>query len=796
MNSASMEILKLSDKELVDFSKKNGLSLSLAEMKAVQNYFKKIKREPFKAELETIAQTWSEHCKHKTLTGIINYKGVDAKGKKVNIKYNNMLKETVFKATTELNKKWCLSVFRDNAGVIEFDKLNGIAFKVETHNHPSALDPYAGAATGVGGCVRDIMGVGLGAKPLAVTGVLCVGNPGANSRNVPEGSHHPKYILEKAVKGVGDYSRDKGIPVINGGVRFDDGYMANPLVYAGTMGIMPKSTINKDVKTGDYAVGVGRKTWLDGIHGATMSSRDLDEDAGASGVPQGDPKFQKKLLDAQLKARDLKLYRAVTDCGAGGYSSAFGELGEKTGVKIELEKIPVKQEGMEPWQIWISETQERMAFVVPPENVKKFVEIFKKAGVEATIIGRFTSDKKLTLTYNSEIVGQMDMEFLHKGVPKTVKQAAYKPVKETLQKPVKFDAEKIKESLEKVLSDLAVCSQEKILRQYDSELQGQTAVKPLHGANVPGDAAVICPDKVVKGTKKGIALSNGFNQQYGKVNTYKMAAGAIEESLRNAVAVGANPDRISVLDNFCWGNPNKPEVLGSLVRAAQACYDMSKKFGAPFISGKDSLYNEYVVGGKTFAIPSALLISAMGVVDNVKNTMTLDFKRAGNVIMILGVTRNELGQSVFNRVNEISGGIVPEVYPEESLKIMRGVYKAANKGLIKACHDISVGGIASAISEMSFAGKKGVKINIDNIPAYKYMTPAEILFSESNGRFLIEVKSENVKKVKALFKGSSFAEIGSVCGCDEIIFESAKEKTEIKEKTEKLSNCWKNTIKL
>ncbi|MCL1972486.1 MAG: phosphoribosylformylglycinamidine synthase subunit PurL [Endomicrobia bacterium] len=795
MNRNNMEILKLSDKELVNFSKKNSLSLNLQEMKAVQNYFKKLKREPAKAELETIAQTWSEHCKHKTLTGVIKYKGADSKGKKVNVTYNNMLKETIFKATMELNKPWCLSVFRDNAGVIEFDRLSGIAFKDETHNHPSALDPYAGAATGVGGCVRDIMGVGTGAKPLAVTGVLCVGNPETPANKVPKGSHHPKFVLKNAVAGVRDYSRDHGIPVINGGVRFDDGYMSNPLVYAGVMGIMPKSAINKDVKTGDLAVAVGRKTWLDGIHGATMSSRDLDENAGASGVPQGNPKFQKKILDAQLKARDLKLYRAVTDCGAGGYSSAFGELGEKTGVNIELEKIPVLKKGLEPWQIWVSETQERMAFVVPAKNIKKFLEIFKKAGVEAVVIGKFTSDKKLTLTYNNAFVAQMDMEFLHKGVPKSIKNAVYTPKKETLQKPVKFNDAKIKESLKKVLADLAVCSQEPIIKKYNSEVQGQTVVKPLAGG-VPSDASVICPDKVIKGTKKGIVLSHGLNPEYGKVNTYKMAASAVEESLRNAVAVGANPDRIAVLDNFCWGNPNKPEVLGSLVAAARACYDMSKKFGVPFISGKDSLYNEYTVGGKAYAIPSALLISAMGVADNVKNTMTMDFKRAGNIIMLLGITRNELGQSVFNRVNKISGGVVPEVYPEESLKIMRGIYKAANKGLIKACHDISAGGLATAVSEMAFAGQKCVKINIDAVKCKEKMTFAEILFSESNGRFIVEVSPDNAAKVKEIFKGSVCSEIGHVCNCSEIIFESDKNKINAAEKSAILLSSWKNTINL
>ncbi|MCL2389328.1 MAG: phosphoribosylformylglycinamidine synthase subunit PurL [Elusimicrobia bacterium] len=794
MNCAEIKILKLSGNELVNFSKKNSLSLNLAEMKAVQNYFKKLKREPLKAELETIAQTWSEHCKHKTLTGIVKFQGTIG-GKKIKKHYKNMLKETIFKATMELNKKWCLSVFRDNAGVIEFDKNYGIAFKAETHNRPSAVDPYAGAATGVGGCVRDIMGVGLGAKPLATTGVLCVGNPETPSKNIPKGSLHPKHIVKEAIKGVGDYSKGMDIPVISGGVFFDSGYTTNPLVYAGTMGIMPKNTINKEVKSGDLAVGVGRKTWRDGIHGATISSMDIDGEAkNTSGVPQGDPALQKKMLAAQLKARDAKLYRAVTDCGAGGYSSAFGELGAGSGVHIELEKIPVKSAGLSPWEIWVSETQERMAFVVPPKNIKKFISIFKKAGVEAAVIGKFTNDKKLTLTYKNELIGKMDMQFLHKGVPESVKIATYTPAKETLQKPLKFTGVKVSQSLKKVLADLAVCSQENVFNKYDYNVQKQTVIKPLCNG-VPSDASVVCPDKTIKNTKKGIALSIGLNPHYGKVNTYKMASSAVEEAIRNAVAVGANPERIAVLDNFCWGNTTKPEVLGSLVAAAEACYDMAKKFGTPFISGKDSLYNEYIVGGKTFAIPGALLISAMGVVDNVKNTLTLGLKRKGNIVMLAGITRNELGQSVFNKVNKISGGVVPEVYADESLKIMRGIYSAANKGLIKACHDLSKGGLAVAISEMAFAGNIGAKIDLNAVLTKGSLTDAEILFSESNGRFLIEAALQDVKKIKEIFKGSALSIIGEVASGN-INFENKKTKLSVSENVKTLRDIWQQALKL
>jgi phosphoribosylformylglycinamidine synthase len=577
--------------------------------------------------------------------------------------------------------------------------------------------------------------------------------------------------------------------------------MANPLVYCGTMGIIPKNKIEKKVKPGDLVLVVGGRTGRDGIHGATFSSVQLDKESDVSAVQIGNPIIEKKVLDTLLKARDLNLYRGVTDCGAGGLSSAVGELGEKTGVKVRLEKVPLKYEGLSPWEIWISEAQERMVCAVPAKNKKKITEIFKKENVEAVFIGEFTNDKKLKLTYNDKTVADMEMCFLHDGVPKPTRPAYCKIKREKKQKPVKMPAAGISKSLKYALADLNVCSKEWIVRQYDHEVQGQTIVKPLQGNSIevsgPGDAAVIWPYTVVKGTKKGVVLSNGLNPQYGKINTYKMAASAVEEALRNAAAIGGNIDKISVLDNFCWGNPNKPEILGSLVRSANACYDMSKAFGVPFISGKDSLHNEYSIDGKTHSIPPALLVSAMGVIENAGNTVTMPFKKEGNLVFALGYTRNELGGSVFSKINKIKDGIVPDVYPQESKVTMRKLYEAVNKGLVEACHDCSEGGLAVAVSEMAFAGQKGVKINIDAVKCKEQtegaMTAAEILFSESNGRFIVEVIPENTAKFTKIFKGTAFAEIGYV-RAGKIIFESAKNKIKITEKPEALLNAWRNTI--
>ena len=798
MNVNIIEIINLSDKQLMELSKANVLSLSLVEMKEVQKYFKNIKRNPTDVELETIAQTWSEHCKHKTLTGNIEY-CEHKNGKKTVKKYKNLLKETIFRATVELNKKWCISVFKDNAGVIDFDKTNGVAFKVETHNHPSALEPYGGSATGIGGVIRDILGVGLGAKPLANTDVFCFGLPDTKSSEVPEGMHHPKRIAKGVVSGVRDYGNRMGIPTVNGGVFFDKGYMANPLVYCGTMGIIPKNKTDKEVKSGDLVLVVGGRTGRDGIHGATFSSVELDKESDVSAVQIGNPIVEKKVLDTMLKARDLKLYRGVTDCGAGGLSSAVGELGEKTGVIVELDKVPLKYKGLKPWEIWISEAQERMVFAVPAKNKKKILDLFKKENVEATFIGKFTNDQKLTLTYEGKQVACMEMAFLHDGVPKPTRQAMWKEQNIKKQSSLKVSNATLSSDIKNVLSDINVCSRDCIIRQYDHEVQGQTVIKPLQGNSItnsgPSDAAVIWPYTIVKNTKKAIVLSNGINPEYGKIDTYKMAASAIEEAMRNAVCVGADPEKLSLLDNFCWGNPNKPEILGSLVRASQACYDLSKGFSIPFISGKDSLYNEYTIAGKTYSIPPALLISAMGVIEDVNHTITMNLKDVGNDIYILGITKNELGGSIYSKVKNFKGGLVPSLDIKVSKDLMKKINTAITKGLIESCHDCSEGGLITSISEMAFAGEKGINIDADLIKTDdKKMTLAEILFSESNTRFIVEVKPENVSGFEQILKGHMFSKIGQVSNDKNLTLISKKSKVLIKENITNLQKAWQKTL--
>jgi phosphoribosylformylglycinamidine synthase len=777
------------------------LSLSLLEMIKIKSYFKKIARNPTDIELETIAQTWSEHCKHKTLTGIIKYTEKKNGRKKIRV-FNNLLKETIFRATIELNKKQCLSVFKDNAGVVEFDHKNAVAFKVETHNHPAALEPYGGAATGIGGVVRDILGVGLGAKPVAATSVFCFANLDIKKSQIPTGACHPKRIAKGIISGVRDYGNKIGIPIVNGATCFDDGYIVNPLVFCGAIGIIPQKRIEKKICAGDLILIVGGKTGRDGVHGATFSSINLDQQSNINAVQIGNPIVEKKILDVMLKARDLNFYKAVTDCGAGGLSSAIGELAEQTGAVVYLDKVPVKYSGLRPWEIWISESQERMVIVVERKNKKKIIKIFNEENVEATFIGEFTNSKKLVLMYKNNMLANMDMFFIHKDLPKPVRYASYTIKNEQVQEPIKLHSFEILKLLKYLLADLNICSKEWIIRQYDHEVQGQTIIKPLHGNTIEtsghGDASVIFPYTIVKATKKGIVLSNGLNPRYGKINTYKMAASAIEESLRNAVSVGADIDKISILDNFCWGDTDKSKILGSLIYAAKACYDMSKAFCVPFISGKDSLHNEYFIDKNKYSIPPVLLISAIGIINDVTKTVTMPFKKENNKIYILGVTRNELGGSMFTKFKNIKNGIIPVVYYAESKIIMKKIYETISKNLIESCHDCSDGGLAVAVSEMSFASNKGVKINIDTVKTEPKdsLTVTEIMFSESNGRFIVEVKPENEFKFKKIFKNLIFSEIGYIINEDVIIFESKKHKLKVKEKLSVLSNFWRRNINL
>ncbi len=747
MRRVIVPLRALDDDALVKLSREGQLSLSLAEMRTIQEHFRSAGREPTDAELETIAQTWSEHCSHKTLAGRIRYRGPEGERQ-----FENMLKETIFAATQEIRRAlgaedWCVSVFKDNAGVIRFDEANNVCFKVETHNHPSALEPYGGANTGIGGVIRDPLGTGLGAKPICNTDVFCFAPPDTPVDQLPAGVLHPKRVMKGVVSGVRDYGNRMGIPTVNGAVYFDPRYLGNPLVYCGNVGLLPRDKSFKEAQPGDLIVAVGGRTGRDGIHGATFSSIELTSDSeslSGGAVQIGNAITEKMVVDVILQARDQGLYNAITDCGAGGFSSAVGEMGEEIGAEVHLERIPLKYEGLTYTEMWISEAQERMILAVPPSKWEAFHALCAAESVEATSIGTYVPTGRLVLKYHGETVADVSMEFLHGGRPKVIREATYTPAPIA---PLAGEAMWTREftgDLKNILGSLNVASKEWVIRQYDHEVQGGSVIKPLVGAtnSGPGDAAVVRP---VLGSPRGIAVSCGMNPRYGDFDTYHMAASAIDEAIRNCVAVGADPARIAILDNFCWGDTNRPETLGSLVRAALACYDLAVVLETPFISGKDSLNNEFSYTDadgvrRTIAIPPSLLISAIGQLDDVRQAVTMDLKRAGNLVYLVGVTRDELGGSHLALVRDWTGGAVPSVEPGRARSAFRAVHRAIRAGLVAACHDLSEGGLAVAAAEMAFAGGLGLEVDLRRVVCEGELDDMRRLFSESNTRFLCEVE--------------------------------------------------------
>jgi len=724
------------------------------EIKAIGSYFAGLERNPTDAEMETLAQTWSEHCVHKTFKSKISLDGEVV---------DNLLKSTIARATRELDKPWCLSVFKDNAGVIDFDGKWALCFKAETHNHPSAIEPYGGASTGIGGVVRDVLGTGLSAKPICNTDVFCFGQPDLPYDEVPEGVLHPRRMLKGVRAGVADYGNRLGIPTLNGTLLFDKRYVANPLVYCGTVGLMPKEmAMMGQQQPGDLVVLAGGRTGRDGVHGVTFASEQLNQDStevSFSSVQIGNPIMEKKLIDTILQARDRHLFRRITDCGGGGLSSAVGEMGASTGVKVYLDRVPLKYAGLSYSEIWISESQERMLLAVPPECADELLALFAGENTEATVIGEFTDDKRLQLFYDDNLVCDLEMEFLHEGLPQRQLEAAWQPPQ---YKEPDFKQPDLAQSLLKVLSAWNACSKEWVIRQYDHEIQGGSVLKPLVGKNNdgPGDAAVIRP---ILDSERGVIVSNGINPKYSDIDPYWMAASAIDEALRQIIAVGGNLEQVALLDNFCWGNTSRPEKLGALVRACRACYDMAMAYGTPFISGKDSLNNEFQSEGKNITIPDTLLISAMAVMADSGKAVSMDFKQEDNLIYIIGETYNELGGSEYFNIMNATGNGVPKVKPRKAKKLMDSLSQATDGGLVRACHDVSDGGIGAAVAEMAFSGGLGASVRLRDVPLGENIKRDDyVLFSESNSRFIAEVAPENKEEFEKTMGAAAFACIGEV----------------------------------
>jgi phosphoribosylformylglycinamidine synthase II len=739
-----LPIRNLDDRGLAKLNAARLAALDPEEMRAIRDYFQEMGRDPTDVEFEMVAQTWSEHCGHKTFKGNITVQG---EGETI----EGLLDTYIRAATKEARAGWVRSAFVDNAGIIDFDGGNEVSFKVETHNHPSAIEPFGGANTGTGGVIRDVLGVS--AKPIASTDVLCFGPADADPDKLPEGVLHPRRIRSGVVAGIEDYGNKIGIPTVSGAVWYDPAYTANPLVYCGCVGIAPKGKHPHSPKSGDHIILLGGKTGRDGLRGATFSSMTMDaktgEVSGAS-VQIGDPITEKGLIEVLVRARNRGLYHAVTDCGAGGLSSAVGEMGREIGCDVELREVPLKYAGLAPWEIWLSEAQERMVLAVPTDKLAELRKICAIFDVSFTDIGRFTKDKRTVVRYNGITVLELENAFLHEGQPTRELKAV---LPRTVEKRTAGGMHPKVDNNQVLLSLLAhpnIATKAEIIHVYDYEVQAGTSVKPLTGLadDGPSDAVVLVPT----GTSgpRALALSCGFNPEIGKVDPYRMAVSAVDEAVRNAVAVGADPERIGLLDNFCFGDPQRPEVLGALVAACRGCYDAATAYGLPFISGKDSLNNEYIGSdGKKHAIPPSLLISGIGIVDDVFNIVTMDLKGSESTIYLLGETRDEMGGSHFHLILGGGEGEAAPSLPERAPDLYACLHKAMEKGLVLACHDLSEGGLAVAAAEMCIAGRLGMTLNLDDDDT------TLALFGESNGRLLAEVEAKDAVAFESLFTGGT-----------------------------------------
>ncbi|MGD0275969.1 MAG: phosphoribosylformylglycinamidine synthase subunit PurS [Syntrophales bacterium] len=775
--------LEVDDRALMRISAEGVLALNLEEMKVLQAYLRDeavlqkrakvgLGRLMTDAELECLAQTWSEHCKHKIFNGLIEYEDNDGQTVQIDSLFDTYIRRSTMEIRQAMGQNdWCLSVFSDNAGVIRFNDDYSLVFKVETHNSPSALDPYGGALTGIVGVNRDPFGTGRGAKLIFNTDIFCFA-PLDYDRPLPPRILHPCRIYEGVREGVEHGGNKSGIPTVNGCLVFDRRYLGKPLVYCGTGGLMPSMVQDersylKEIHPGDLMVMTGGRIGKDGIHGATFSSEELHEGSPVTAVQIGDPITQKKMTDFLLVARDRGLYRCITDNGAGGLSSSVGETARLSGgCEMDLKKAPLKYPGLNPWEILISESQERMTLAVDPLKMEAFLALAKKMDVEAAILGRYTDTGMFHIRYGEETVAYIDMDFLHDGVPQMRLHARWTPPKyEEPDFPVPSD---LGGALKSMLSRWNICSKESVVRQYDHEVQGGSVVKPLVGVanDGPSDAAVIRP---LLDSFEGVVVSNGLCPRYGDIDAYHMAACSIDEAVRNAVAVGVSLDHLAGLDNFCWCDPVESEKtpdgrykLAQLVRANMALYDVTRMYSIPCISGKDSMKNDYQIGETKISIPPTLLFSTIGRIDDVRKAVTMDAKAPDDLVYVIGVTKPELGGSEWFAHHDMIGNNVPQVNPEEAKKRYKALGRAIEQGLVASCHDCSDGGLGVALAETAFAGGFGLEIDLGRIPAEGIERDDTLLFSESQSRFIVTIHPDKQPAFETTMEGHDAAVIGKV----------------------------------
>ncbi len=786
--------LEVADEALDVLSRERLLSLNREEMKAVQAHYRDpqtqarrrgdgLPAEPTDCELEIVAQTWSEHCKHKEFNALIRYVDTET-GREETV--DSLFKTYIRNSTLEIARRleeagnnWLVKVFSDNAGVVRIDRDRLFVFKVETHNSPSALDPFGGAITGILGNNRDPLGTGRGgAELLFNTDVLCFGPPSHSEPLLP-GQLHPRRVFAGVRQGIEEGGNKSGIPTINGAIVFDARYAGKPLVYCGTGAVMAdnyngKAAWEKEIAPGDLVVMAGGRVGKDGIHGATFSSLGLDKHSPRSAVQIGSPITQKMLSDFLVVACKRGLVKCATDNGAGGLSSSIGELAPMAGgAEIWLERVPLKYPGLQPWEIFLSESQERMTLVVTKEAAPKLAELAALYEVESTIIGQFTDTGLLEVSHGGRPVAQLDLEFLHDGLPRKHLEAEWvRPAPKAPAIPGAIDHGDV---LKRLLASDDICSREAVIRQYDHEVKGRTVIKPLMGPRgvAPQDAGVM---RFSFDDYRGVAVSCGIAPRYGDLDAYASSAGAFDEAVRQIVSVGGQlpePGKLGqstfwcANDNFCVPdsvydaekNPDGKYKLAQLVRMCRALSDMALAYHVPMTSGKDSMKNDFRAGGRKISVPPTVLYSVAAGIDDVRRTVTSEIKEAGDGVYVLGRTADELGASEFQRLFGAPGGQVPVVRPEQSLPLYYKVMAANREGLIRSSHDLSDGGLAVALAEITFGTGLGLRVAVDAVA-----DSAEVaLYSESHSRFVVSVKPEHRARFEEILGGAAIR-IGETTG--------------------------------
>lgn len=810
-----------SDEELRRISHDRNLALQDRDIPVIRQYFlrddvREARRKvgldlPTDVELEFISQARSDHCNHNTFKGFFSYRDLSTgRGETVDNLFKTCIEAPTLKIQEE--KDWVISVLWDNAGVGRFDDQNYYVITGETHNSPSNMEAYGGAITGIVGIYRDPMGTGKGSKLILGMYCYCVGHRDYQGPLTPH--LHPRRLLDGIVEGVRDGGNKSGIPTPFGTLLFDDKYIGKCLVFVTAMGIMPAqigaaASHEKTTCPGELIIMSGGRVGKDGIHGVTAASETYSEHTPAGHVQIGDPYTQKKMHDFLLEARDEGLIAFITDNGGGGLSSSIGESAMYShGCRVDLDKVPLKYDGLDQWEIWVSESQERMTIAVKPENLDRFMELSAKHAVESSVIGEYTDSGFLELYYKGRICAYVRLDLLESDFPQWRFDAHWIPPEmRGLTEPVVTEPENHGTLLRTVLSRPNICARNWIPRQYDHEVQGGSVIKPLVGKkrDVPSDAVVVRP---VLDSDGGIAVSQALNPSYSEIDTYHMTAACIDEAVRRTLAVGGSPSHLGGLDNFCWptieyhpiGNPDGKYKAAQLVRANWALKDYCLAYGIPLLSGKDSMYIDGNLKGpfgerRKVSGPPTLLFTVCSVITDITKCITLDSKCPGDLVYVIGETKNELGGSEYYQLMGCTGLHIPRVNAEEFWPLYLAVHEAVQEEVIASCHAVSRGGLAVHLAMVAMAGELGMEISLSSIPAASGLTSSQILYSESCGRFIVTVAPDKKERFEKIFSGMKTGQVGFVKESPQFRVKDRDDKLIVEESVISLKNSWETPFK-